>query len=52
MNLRSVLYKAARLLGDAKAVQQGRIGERLERRLLGRLAGRVVGALTRRRKRS
>ena len=43
--IRSLLYGAARILGDVQAVRRGRIGERIQRRLLGKLFGRASGFL-------
>jgi hypothetical protein len=44
---RSWLYWAARLLGDAQAVEKGPHGieRRIERRLVGKMAGRVLWRL-------
>jgi hypothetical protein len=42
MTLRQALYLAARLMGDAKALQRGRLPQRLHNRLLGRLAARLL----------
>lgn len=39
MSTRGVLYTLARLLGDWKAVRSGKIGPRIERRLIGRALG-------------
>lgn len=41
MNLRSWLYFLERLLGDVRAVQRGRIVQRLANKGLGRLLGRI-----------
>ena len=43
--LRSFLYAFARLLGDIKAVQKGRVGRRIGRRFAGRLTGRGLRRL-------
>jgi hypothetical protein len=40
MNLRSALYRSARLLGDVRAVRHHRIVRRLKNRLLGRFLSR------------
>ena len=42
---RSLLYRAARLLGDIQAVRTGRIGRRLARRAAGKLTGRLFRRL-------
>lgn len=41
MNLRSLLYLIARIMGDISAVRRGRIGRRLYNRGLGKLLGRL-----------
>ncbi|MFD1394418.1 hypothetical protein ACFQ40_01310 [Kroppenstedtia eburnea] len=41
--IRSLLYGAARLLGDINAVRRGRVKERLMRRLAGKMTGRLMG---------
>ena len=45
MNLRSVLYSLAKLLGDVSAVQKGKVGQRVGRRAAGKLTGRGIGKL-------
>jgi hypothetical protein len=45
MNLRSVLYKIARMLGDAQAIGKGKIGRRVGRRAAGKVTGRLFGKL-------
>lgn len=45
--LRSTLYRSARILGDYQAVRTGRVGKRVERRVLGRLFGQILRGLTR-----
>ena len=47
MTLRSLLYLAARLLGDASAVRKGRVGKRVARRIAGKATGRMLGRLLR-----
>ncbi len=42
---RGFLYTIARLLGDASAVQKGRVGKRMVRRAAGRSAGRTLRRL-------
>lgn len=44
---RGVLYAIARVLGDAQAVQRGRVPQRVGRRVVGRLLGRFLGRLFR-----
>lgn len=44
---RRLLYQLARLLGDASAVQKGKVGRRVARRAAGRLTGRGLGRLFR-----
>jgi hypothetical protein len=53
-SLRSALYRTARWMGDANAVERAvergslaPIEKRIERRLFGRLFGRIIGWLTR-----
>lgn len=43
MTARSFLYLAARLLGDATAIRNKRVTERVHNRLVGKLAGRLTG---------
>ena len=45
--LRSLLYKAARLLGDVNAVEKGKVPQRVKRRIVGRAFGRILGRLFR-----
>lgn len=45
MNIRSMLYKAARIMGDANAVKKGTVGKRVARRAAGRATGRGLGRL-------
>lgn len=40
--IRSVLYWLARFLGDVNAVQKGKIGQRIARRVTGKLFGRLL----------
>jgi hypothetical protein len=44
---RSMLYKAARILGDVNAVQKGKIGKRVARRYAGKMTGRMLGRMFR-----
>lgn len=44
---RSALYTWARLLGDVRAIETGRIPQRIGRRLAGRATGRILGRLFR-----
>jgi len=39
---RSFLYWLARLLGDINAIQKGKIGQRIARRLAGKIVGRTI----------
>jgi len=39
--MRSTLYTIAKLLGDLRALQTGRIGNRIFNRALGKLLGRL-----------
>ena len=39
-DLRSVLYLAASLLGDANAAKRGNVAKRLGRRIAGRVSGK------------
>lgn len=41
MNIRSMLYKLARLLGDINAVRRGKVGQRIARRAAGKITGRM-----------
>lgn len=52
--VRSILYRTAKALGDVQAVSQASkkksmrpIGKRIARRLVGKLTGRAIGALFR-----
>jgi hypothetical protein len=45
MSLRSFLYTLARLMGDINAVQKGKAGRRIGRRLAGKATGRGLGKL-------
>jgi hypothetical protein len=44
---RGWLYLIAKLLGDVQAVQKGRVGKRILRRIAGKLTGRGLGKLFR-----
>jgi hypothetical protein len=44
-SLRSFLYWLARLLGDVNAVEKGRVGRRVARRLAGKSTGRAFRKL-------
>lgn len=39
---RRLAHRTSVVLGDVRAVQRGRIGERIVNRVLGRLAGRAL----------
>lgn len=45
--LRSLLYKAARTLGDIRAVEKHRVVPRIERRVAGRFMSRLLSRLFR-----
>ncbi|MBI4299254.1 MAG: hypothetical protein HY666_05800 [Chloroflexi bacterium] len=45
MGFRSFLYKLAKLLGDVNAVQKGKVGRRIGRRLAGKATGRGLRKL-------
>lgn len=47
MGIRSLLYRAARLIGDANAIRRGGKApwKRLERRALGRLASKAISKI-------
>ena len=47
MSTRGMLYKLARLLGDASAAKRGTVGKRIARRAVGRATGRAIGRLFR-----
>ena len=40
MNIRSLLYKTARIMGDVNAVKKGTVGKRVARRAAGKVTGR------------
>lgn len=42
---RGLLYWLARILGDVNAVQKGKVGKRLLRRVAGKGTGRLFGRL-------
>jgi len=42
---RSLLYTAAKVLGDVEAVKKGKVGKRAKNRILGKLAGKLLGKL-------
>ena len=43
--MRKLLYKAARLMGDANAVKRGKVGRRVGRRVTGKATGRGLSKL-------
>jgi hypothetical protein len=45
--LRGFLYWLARLLGDANAIEKGRVERRVERRIAGKFTGRILGKMFR-----
>jgi hypothetical protein len=44
---RGKLYSAAKLMGDVDAIEEGQVGRRIARRLIGKFTGRVIGRLFR-----
>lgn len=40
--LRSLLYGAAKLLGDAEAVKKGKIGKRIKNRIKGKILAKLL----------
>lgn len=44
---RGLLYLIACLLGDVNAVQKGKVGKRVARRMAGKVTGRGLGRLFR-----
>ncbi|WP_373895621.1 hypothetical protein ACUL41_12350 [Virgibacillus natechei] len=44
-NVRSLLYKLSRILGDVNAVKKGRVGRRIGRRVAGRGTGKLLGKI-------
>ncbi|HVL98290.1 MAG TPA: hypothetical protein VM324_03255 [Egibacteraceae bacterium] len=42
---RGLLYRLARILGDVNAVQKGKVGRRVTRRVAGRQTGRALRKL-------
>jgi hypothetical protein len=47
MNIRSILYAVAKGLGDAAAIKNKTIPQRIARRVAGRITGKALGALFR-----
>lgn len=45
--MRNLLYKLARLLGDANAVKKGKVGQRVARRGAGKVTGKGLGKVFR-----
>jgi hypothetical protein len=45
--LRTALYGFAKVLGDVRAVQTGRVNRRVGRRLAGKVTGKFLGKLFR-----
>ncbi|MFP5111822.1 hypothetical protein ACSU64_05520 [Bacillaceae bacterium C204] len=43
--IRSILYSIAKILGDTNAVKRGKVGKRIERRVVGKITGRLLGKL-------
>lgn len=44
-NLRSWLYRVARVMGDIEAIRKGRAEKRIARRIAGRQTGRLLRRL-------
>jgi hypothetical protein len=44
---RSELYGVAKLMGDVNAIQEGTVGKRIVRRVVGKFTGRTLGKLFR-----
>jgi len=42
---RGLLYLLARILGDINAIQKGKAGKRIARRMVGKITGRGIGRL-------
>ena len=47
MNLRSLLYLLARLMGDVNAIKRGEVGKRIARRVAGRVIGKGLAKIFR-----
>jgi len=45
VNIRSLLYKTARVMGDVNAARKGTVAKRVARRTAGRMTGRALGKL-------
>jgi len=45
MDLRSLLYGLAKLMGDVNAVKKGKVEKRIARRLAGKATGKGLGKL-------
>lgn len=45
--IRNMLYKVSRILGDINAVQKGKIGQRIARRATGRLTNNLINKIFR-----
>ncbi len=43
--MRSILYFIAKILGDFNAIQKGKVGKRVVRRIAGKATGRGLGKL-------
>lgn len=43
--IRTLLYGAAKILGDISAFQRGKAKERIARRLAGKVTGRLLGRI-------
>ncbi|MEH7416060.1 hypothetical protein V7266_12325 [Neobacillus drentensis] len=43
--IRSIIYGTAKILGDVNAGKRGKIGKRIERRIVGKFTSRILGKL-------
>ena len=43
--IRPLLYFLARLLGDINAIQKGKVGKRIQRRIVGKVVGKAMRRL-------
>lgn len=43
--MRRLLYLVGRLMGDASAVRQGKVGRRIGRRVVGKVSGKAIGRM-------
>ena len=45
--IRGFLYNSAKVFGDVQAFQNGKVGQRIGRRLVGKITGRLIGKIFR-----